>query len=150
MTGCNLFFFFFEDRSILNDFTIYIFFLFNVQNKEIPFWYGSFQNTVTLFCSCHILAPSMIYYWTDTGQEGIYFFNWHKIPSDTGVETVDVSLTQSLPLLDFYTKNTANSQGPMEKERSPKAFCALLWNLHLEKVSKPWQQEIGFTCKLSY
>ena len=84
-----------------------------------------------------------------TGQEGIYFFNWHKIPSDTGVETVDVSLTQSLPLLDFYTKNTANSQGPMEKERSPKAFCAILWNLHLEKVSK-WQQEIEFTCKLSY
>ena len=28
------------------------------------------------FCSCHILTSSVIYYWTDTWQLGIYLLNW--------------------------------------------------------------------------
>lgn len=29
-----------------------------------------------LFCSYRILTPSVIYYWTDVQQHGIYLFNW--------------------------------------------------------------------------
>ena len=34
---------------------------------------------VPLFCSYHILSSSVIYYWTDTWQHGIYLLNWSWI-----------------------------------------------------------------------
>ena len=34
---------------------------------------------VPLFCSYHILTSSVIYYWTDARQHGIYLLNWEFI-----------------------------------------------------------------------
>ena len=34
---------------------------------------------VPLLCFYHILTSSVIYYWTDTRQHGIYLLNWHTI-----------------------------------------------------------------------
>ena len=36
---------------------------------------------VPLFCLYHILMSSVIYYWTDVRQNGIYLLNWHAEPS---------------------------------------------------------------------
>ena len=35
------------------------------------------RTSVPLFCSYHILTSSVIYYWTDTQQLGIYLLNRH-------------------------------------------------------------------------
>ena len=49
---------------------------------------------VPLFCSCHILTSSVIYYWTDARQHGIYLLNtWYLIVSATKEENSD-RLTQ--------------------------------------------------------
>ena len=44
-------------------------------------WHTRLSPRVPLFCSYHILTSSVIYYWTDARQHGIYLLNiyWEKV-----------------------------------------------------------------------
>ena len=65
-----------EDRCI-DDIIIKTFFnslLYKVTHSAAP--------CVPLFCSYHILMSSVIYYWTDARQLGIYLLNWRHAASN--------------------------------------------------------------------
>jgi len=42
-------------------------------------WHTQLIVPCATFCSYHILTSSVIYYWTDARQHGIYFLNRHRI-----------------------------------------------------------------------
>ena len=42
-------------------------------------WHTRLSPRVPLFCSYHILTSSLIYYWTDARQHGIYLLNKCKL-----------------------------------------------------------------------
>ena len=65
------------------------------------------RTAVTLLCSYRILTSSVIYYWTDARQHGIYFLIFHAVLTYLDVVSVEYFTERVV----FLLKKQANAFG---------------------------------------
>ena len=93
---------------------------------------------VPLFCSYHILTSSVIYYWTDARQHGIYLLNLFVAKHKLKPCVTFFCLLCNLIGHRFYpwmSTNRSNRKLNSEIERQPKFFSPFFFSDLLEDVA---------------
>ena len=80
---------------------------------------------VPLFCTYHILTSSVIYYWTDAQQHGIYLLNILVIVSEGG----------TWPCYDWLNLAVAWTRKTKSKDRETDIVMQLIYCFHESSIS---------------